>query len=73
MSPATKPECPGCAGTGTIQVRVQTRLKGRRFCHTQIDPCPICQGTGQATEAEAEAWFAREFPEVDDQGERHLP
>ena len=58
------PRCRGCAGTGVIPVRIQTRLNGQRFCYATDQPCPICAGLGVVTQAEADAWFAREFPEV---------
>jgi hypothetical protein len=56
--------CPGCGGKKIIEVRVQQILNHRRICVMQDDPCPICEGTGEATERQAQAWFAREFPEV---------
>ena len=59
-----EPQCPGCGGKKIIAVRFQQIIKNRRICVMQDDPCPLCQGRGIATAAQADAWFAREFPEV---------
>ena len=58
----SEPICPGCGGKGQIEVRVQRLIKGKRLCVVQDETCFICQGSGHATQEEADAWFAREFP-----------
>jgi len=58
------PICPGCTGRKTFPVRVQRLVRGRRICATETMECPICRGTGSATEQQEKEWLAREFPGI---------
>ena len=55
------PICPACEGRKTFPVRTQRRGRtGGRFCTMDEMPCPVCQGTGEATQADLEAFVAKE-------------
>jgi len=56
-----EPICPGCDGQGQIAERTQPTPAGDR---RETLPCPVCHGSGHATQAEAEAWYARTFTNV---------
>jgi hypothetical protein len=51
-------KCPGCRGEKSTVVRVQRRSPtGGRWCEDQEMPCPVCQGSGIATEEHVQRFF----------------